>query len=676
MGVTAAGLTASGTGFIRAPVVTVSGGGGTGATASATIDTSGNLTGIVITNPGVGYTSAPTFTLSGGGSSISGSVTGTATLVDNTLSNGGLTKQGPGRLTINAVQGYTGPTTVTAGTLLLGASGNITTSGAVNIFGVGAKFVQGSSTALVPTVTVTNGTLDGTGTVNNAVVPDGTGGTVSNGSNGIVNVASPLTITTLTLNGAGTLNPVTSGAVVNTTASALVLGTLNTNTTNHSATITISPVNTSGGWTNGTYHLASYSTLNTNTVLFNSAFTLNLTGLGGRQTKALTNPAGFIDLVIGGDRAVWSGALALAPPGNWTVTPQASPKNWVLSSTLAQTDYEVTAGQGDAVLFDDTATGTTQVNIADATVSPALITVNNTLKPYVISSTSGGVIAGSGGIIDTGSGSLTLNTANTFSGGVAMNGGGTLNIGIGTVNNGVSATPAASAIGTGRLTLNHGAIIDNTSGTALTLGNVTGGSPSFSQPGTNNLLTLNGDFTFLGSNGANSNLNLGTGRRDDQPRFRAGKRRSRHNHDSQRRQHPNRRRFDHRGGSWDSKRRSWHTGAWWGQYDWWQHRREQRHTAALRDEYNIRQYPCGSDFELWRIVEDRGVDDDQRHRTEHWFRVFPRLEFVCHCDRWHRHDTRRDLVGERLEFVRCIHDARWYRQRGRHFRNCPPNGRQ
>ena len=41
------------------PTVTISGGGGTGATGTATVSSSGLVTGITITNPGSGYTSAP-----------------------------------------------------------------------------------------------------------------------------------------------------------------------------------------------------------------------------------------------------------------------------------------------------------------------------------------------------------------------------------------------------------------------------------------------------------------------------------------------------------------------------------------------------------------------------------------------------------------------------------------
>ncbi|PYX89232.1 MAG: hypothetical protein DMG68_05810 [Acidobacteria bacterium] len=62
-----------GSGYTTAPIVNIVGGGGSGATAVATIDTDNTsatyrqVLGVNITNAGTGYTSAPTVTLSGGG---------------------------------------------------------------------------------------------------------------------------------------------------------------------------------------------------------------------------------------------------------------------------------------------------------------------------------------------------------------------------------------------------------------------------------------------------------------------------------------------------------------------------------------------------------------------------------------------------------------------------------
>lgn len=56
-----------GTGYTSAPSVSFSGGGGSGATAIATVDSNGSVNGVAVTSGGTGYTSAPTISFSGGG---------------------------------------------------------------------------------------------------------------------------------------------------------------------------------------------------------------------------------------------------------------------------------------------------------------------------------------------------------------------------------------------------------------------------------------------------------------------------------------------------------------------------------------------------------------------------------------------------------------------------------
>ena len=207
-----------------------------------------------------------------------------------------------------------------------------------------------------------------------------------------------------------------------------------------------------------------------------------------------------IDLSVTGDTAVWTGALGgSSPPGNWTTAIQGSPKNWVLSSNpvlpAGATDYTFSAIKniGDSVSFGDTydgatAVGTGNVNIAE-NVNPAAMAFNNTAVNYTISSTGAFNIFGPGPLTKSGTGSLTLNTANTYSGGTTISGG-TLNLGL----SDASTTATASAIGTGQLSLGLNTTINNTSGGAVTLR-------------TNNPQTWTGDFTFTGTD----NLNMGTG---------------------------------------------------------------------------------------------------------------------------------------------------------------------
>ena len=61
-------ITDHGFGYVSAPVITITGGGGTGATARAafSVVSGGTVTNIIITNPGSGYTSAPTINITGG----------------------------------------------------------------------------------------------------------------------------------------------------------------------------------------------------------------------------------------------------------------------------------------------------------------------------------------------------------------------------------------------------------------------------------------------------------------------------------------------------------------------------------------------------------------------------------------------------------------------------------
>jgi hypothetical protein len=60
--VVGATLTSGGLGYTNTPVVTISGGGGTGATAVATME-NGVVTRVTVQNPGSGYTSIPTITI-------------------------------------------------------------------------------------------------------------------------------------------------------------------------------------------------------------------------------------------------------------------------------------------------------------------------------------------------------------------------------------------------------------------------------------------------------------------------------------------------------------------------------------------------------------------------------------------------------------------------------------
>ncbi|HBQ3236261.1 hypothetical protein [Klebsiella pneumoniae] len=77
-------VTAGGSGYTTAPTVTISGGGGTGALATATVS-GGAVTKISVLYKGFGYTTAPTIAISGGG--------GSGATATGTVSSGGVIGQ-------------------------------------------------------------------------------------------------------------------------------------------------------------------------------------------------------------------------------------------------------------------------------------------------------------------------------------------------------------------------------------------------------------------------------------------------------------------------------------------------------------------------------------------------------------------------------------------------------
>lgn len=168
-----------GSGYLAAPFIEITGGGGSGATAVANL-TGDVVTSITVTNPGIDYTSAPTIVIRGGGAG-SGLAVGTPTLATN--SGGGVTKTGAGTLSLSGFNNYSGPTLVQQGTLLVGDS-----SAAVGTVTVNSGAVLGGTFGNLGGTLVVNGSVDpGDGAITGELVA-GAGATFNAGSQLVINI--------------------------------------------------------------------------------------------------------------------------------------------------------------------------------------------------------------------------------------------------------------------------------------------------------------------------------------------------------------------------------------------------------------------------------------------------------------------------------------------------------
>jgi autotransporter-associated beta strand protein len=288
----------------------------------------------------------------------------------------GIIKAGAGNLVLSGTNTYIGITTINAGTLVVNGS---TATSAFEL---------------------NTGTLTGNGTVGAVTVGAGTGGILSN-NRGVAGAS--LTTGNLIFNGAATVNLFSNGV---STSAMIVAGALSSDAAGV-VTINVS----APSWTNGsTFSLISYTGGSIGGAGYDQ-FTLGaVSGLVARQSATLGNSGTAITLAIAGDTPYWTGTNG----SNWNL----DDINWKLVSAGTDTAFLAT----DAVTFNDLGTNR-NIDINVANVSPSSIIFNNSAGiDYIIGSLAGYGVA-SGSLTKNNTGTVTLNTSNTYLGGTTVNGG-------------------------------------------------------------------------------------------------------------------------------------------------------------------------------------------------------------------------------------------------------------
>ncbi|MES2658870.1 MAG: autotransporter-associated beta strand repeat-containing protein [Verrucomicrobiota bacterium] len=409
---------------------------------------SGNIT--------TGSSGARTLTFQGGGGQLvaSGVIGGGSGSI-------ALAKAGATTLTLSGGNTYTGGITLGGGAVVINSDASL-----------GA--VPGSPATNV-TFTATT-TLRGDATVSALSLNANRNIVINSGTTAAFNAGAAANVMTIN----GVISNQTNTGILNlsTSANAFTTGTVVFNSSNNF--VADSVINLGGGANigGGILRLANSNALGSNAITVNGN-----AGGGGALGEAALELSGGINI---GSNVTFN----IAGRGN-TLTPVGDNfRNFSGSNAfngtirIAQTGgvYQIDSAETGSLLT----LGGTITNILNSTRVLNFIGAGNTLVSGAFSETGG---ANSKiNPVKSGTGALTLSSANTFLGGLTLNQG-TLNL-----NNNTAAGAAA-----GVFTINGGTI-DNTSGAARTLTN-------------NNPLTLNGDFAFgtvAGTTPAND-LSLGGG---------------------------------------------------------------------------------------------------------------------------------------------------------------------
>jgi fibronectin-binding autotransporter adhesin len=345
----------------------------------------------------------------------------------------GLTKTGTGNLLLSAVNTYAGATTVSAGTLRLGVDGAINQQSALAI-AAGATFdldgfsAQSGSLAGAGAVTLNGGRLE-TGYNNSSTTFDGTvtgeGVFTKNGSGtltlgGTIALAPSPTLDYFVQANSGTLDITGTGSL---TAELIQ----NFATLTNAGTITVDTILQSFGTLTNTGTIAGSGVTQNFATFDNNGGTMGaLQSLGGTATNSgtINGPvqtfASFTSTgIINGSLSNFATALVENQVNGELANLQNGATVTLTGTTTGITNYNGAIGS----LFDLANFSTTvgALNGSGGTIEIGTATL--TIDSLASSADHSGVISGSGPVIKTGSGEQVLRGVNTYTGLTTVSGG-------------------------------------------------------------------------------------------------------------------------------------------------------------------------------------------------------------------------------------------------------------
>jgi len=493
---------------------------------------------------------------------FSGAITGT----------GSLNKVGSGALTLTGNSSYTGGTTLTAGTINVNndnnlGAGNLTFNGGtlqtstgitsaknIAMLGVGTFDTQTVNSTLSGIVSgsgaftqIGSGTLTLTGINTLTGQTNVNSGTLALGLNGsladsIMNLAGSGTLDVTANASTGTIGGLSGSGNVALGSDALSVGSNNT-TTNFtgvisgtggsltkigSGALTLTGTNTYDSGTTisaGTVVVGNDNNLGTGNLTFDGGTLTTTTGIASSKDVVFTSNNGTFNTngVNSTLNGILSGVGAVTKSGTGTLSLTGNNSygggTTVTGGTL-NVNNDNNLGTGLLALNGSTLQTAAGINSVTRSV---VLTGSDTVDTQTFNSTLGGVLSGTGGFTQIGSGTLTLTGVNTYGGPTTVNSGilnvdNDNNLGTGsfTFNGGTLQT--AAGISSSRniaLTGNNGTFDSN--GFNSTLGGVISGSGALLKVSAGTV-TLTGTNTYSGGTSigggtvnVSSDNNLGTG---------------------------------------------------------------------------------------------------------------------------------------------------------------------